>query len=304
MRVHVVGNVCIDTTFRLDRLPEAGETRNALDHADGLGGKGANQAVAAARTGVPVTLWTATGRDANGAWIRHMLAGEINTACLTDFDLPTDRSAVVVDARGENIIISGVACALAFDPLRQTSMLDEVEPEDVLVMQGNLPGPVTDACLRAARGKGLTTVLNASPLVSGVRLALEAVDVVVVNEGEARAISGLSVPADAAAKILQFGARSVVVTLGSRGCLFLAGAGALPIHIEAPRVEAVDTSGAGDVLCGIFSGCLAKGMHPQSALRIAVEAAAVAVTREGTLASCPTAEELSALIKTSEMEQP
>ena len=302
--MHVVGNVCIDTTFRLDRLPEAGETRNAASHADGLGGKGANQAVAAARTGVTVTLWAAIGQDTHGAWIRETLAGEIGDACLTAFDLPTDRSTVAVDARGENTIISGVSCAMAFDPLTQTSLLGRIEPGDVLIMQGNLPRAVTEASLRAARSKGLKTILNASPLIAAVWTEFENVDVVIINEGEAKAISGLSVATDAAAKILEFGARSVVVTLGSRGCLLLTRAGAAPIHIEAPKVEAVDTSGAGDVLCGIFAGCLARGMHPQSALRIAVEASALAVTRPGTLSSCPTAKELTALIKSSETDHP
>ncbi|KQY42655.1 ribokinase [Rhizobium sp. Root483D2] len=304
MRVHVVGNVCIDTTFRLDRFPEAGETRNALGHADGLGGKGANQAIAAARTGVPVTLWAAIGRDANGAWICQMLAGEIESACLTDLDLPTDRSTVAVDAGGENIIISGVSCAVAFDPITQTGLLDSIEPGDVLIMQGNLAAGVTSACLRAARAKGLTTVLNASPLVAGVRPGFEDVDIVIVNQGEAEALSGLAVAAEAAAKILELGAHSVVITLGSKGCLLLPGAGSAAIHIEAPRVAAIDTSGAGDVLCGIFAGCLARGMHPQRAIHIAVQASALAVTRAGTLSSCPTAKELSTLIETSETEHP
>jgi ribokinase len=304
MRVHVVGNVCIDTTFRLDRFPEAGETRNALGHADGLGGKGANQAIAAARTRVPATLWAAIGRDANGAWIRQMLAGEIDSACLTDLDLPTDRSTVAVDAGGENIIISGVSCALAFDPIKQTGLLDSIEPGDVLIMQGNLAAGVTSACLRAARAKGLTTVLNASPLVAGVRPGFEDVDIVIVNQGEAEALSGVAVAAEAAAKILELGAHSVVITLGSKGCLLLPGAGVASIHIEAPRVAAIDTSGAGDVLCGIFAGCLAKGMHPQRAIHIAVQASALAVTRTGTLSSCPTAKELSTLIETSETEHP
>lgn len=303
MRVHVVGNVCIDTTFRLDRLPEAGETRNATSHADGLGGKGANQAVAAARTGVTVTLWAAIGRDTHGAWIRETLAGEIGDACLTAFDLPTDRSTVAVDAKGENTIISGVSCAMAFDPLTQTSLLGRIEPGDVLIMQGNLPRAVTEASLRAARSRGLKTILNASPLAA-VQAEFENVDVVIINEGEAQSISGLLVATDAAAKILELGARSVVVTLGSRGCLLLTSAGAAPIHIQAPKVEAIDTSGAGDVLCGTFAGCLARGMRPQNALRIAVEASALAVTRPGTLSSCPTAKELSVLIKTSETEHP
>ena len=78
MRVHVVGNACIDTTFRLGRFPAAGETLNAITYADGLGGKGANQAVAAARTGAAVTLWTALGKDSAGAWIRGRLDTELS----------------------------------------------------------------------------------------------------------------------------------------------------------------------------------------------------------------------------------
>jgi ribokinase len=304
MRVHVVGNACIDTTFRLDRLPQAGETRNAVSHADGLGGKGANQAVAAARTGVAVTLWAAIGRDANGIWIRETLAGEIDSACLTKFDLPTDRSTVAVDAIGENIILSSVSCALAFDPLAQTKLHDTIAPGDVLVMQSNLSSAVTGACLRAGRAKGLTTILNASPLSAAEPPEFANVDFVIVNEGEAQAISGSREPADAAARIIKSGAREVIVTLGSRGCLLLTGINAAPVCIEAPKVSAIDTSGAGDVLCGIFAGCLAKGVHPQSAIHIAVEASALAVTRPGTLSSCPTAQELSALIKTSETEHP
>ncbi|URK86709.1 PfkB family carbohydrate kinase [Rhizobium sp. RCAM05350] len=257
---------------------------------------------AAARTGAPVTLWAAIGRDGNGAWIRETLAGEIDSACLTEFDLPTDRSTVAVDAVGENIILSGVSCALAFDPLAQTKFLDTIAPDDVLVMQGNLSGVVTGACLQAGRAKGLTTILNASPLAAGEPPEFANVDFVIVNEGEAHAISGSREPALAAARIIGSGARRVIVTLGSRGCLLLSGINAAPVYIEAPKVSAIDTSGAGDVLCGIFAGCLARGVHPQRAIRIAVEASALAVTRPGTLSSCPTADELSDLIKTSETE--
>ncbi|UJW77605.1 ribokinase [Rhizobium sp. SL42] len=303
MRVHVVGNVCIDTTFRLDRLPEAGETRNAMSHADGLGGKGANQAVAASRTGVPAALWTAIGRDANGDWIRDALGGEIDTIRLTVFDRPTDRSTVAVDATGENIILSDVSCALAFDPLTQTDLVDAIKPGDVLVMQGNLASAATGACLRIARKKGLTTVFNASPLASGVQPELANVDFVIVNEGEAQAISGARNPEEAAVRIRDVGAGGVVVTLGALGCVLLGSGSADPVYIPAPKVAVVDTSGAGDVLCGIFAGCLGRGLTPEAALRIAVAASALAVTRAGTLASCPTVDEVSSLIQQSETER-
>ncbi|TIT51131.1 MAG: ribokinase, partial [Mesorhizobium sp.] len=96
MHVHVVGNACVDTTFRLGRFPSAGETLNANSYADGLGGKGANQAVAAARTGAAVTLWTALGKDVAGAWIRGCLDRELSDSQAIEFDLPSDRSTVVI----------------------------------------------------------------------------------------------------------------------------------------------------------------------------------------------------------------
>jgi len=106
MRVHVVGNACIDTNFRLGRLPSAGETLNALSCEEGLGGKGANQAVAAARTGAAVTLWTALGNDLAAAAIRDHLSAEPCELRATTFDLPSDRSTIAVDAGSENFIVS------------------------------------------------------------------------------------------------------------------------------------------------------------------------------------------------------
>ncbi len=108
MHVHVVGNACVDTTFRLGRFPAAGETLNASTYGDGLGGKGANQAVAAARTGASVTLWTALGKDSAGAWIRSRLDMELSDVQVNEFDLPSDRSTIVIDASGENFIVSGI----------------------------------------------------------------------------------------------------------------------------------------------------------------------------------------------------
>jgi ribokinase len=304
MRVHVVGNVCIDTTFRLTRFPRPGETMNATVYAQGLGGKGANQAIAATRTGSPVTLWTAIGRDADSRWMRDRLAGVIQTLRLTELDLPGDRSTIAVDSAGENIIISGVLCAQAFDPLRQTDLLQGLQSGDVLVMQGNLLYEVTSQLTRAAHEKGALTVLNASPLDPEHGPDLGAVDIIVVNEGEAESITELADPHLAARRLLALGAGAAVITLGSRGCLLMTSADAHPMKIPAPETTAVDTSGAGDVLCGIFAGYLAQKKTPAVALGVAVRAAALAVTRPGTLESCPSAEEVSDLVKNIETEKP
>jgi ribokinase len=303
MSVHVVGNVCIDTTFRLGRFPRPGETLNAESHADGIGGKGANQAVAAARTGATVEFLAATGKDMAAAMIREQLSPEFDTGQMPAMDLPTDRSTIIVDARGENIIVSGVACAQAFEPLRHTGLGRSVKPGDIVLLQGNLRADITTECLRVAKAAGATTLYNPSPLVAGNGAALAAADIVILNEGEVVEISGKANPLRAAYDLIAQGAGTVVVTLGGRGCLVVGPTDDDAEHVNAARVPVVDTSGAGDIFCGSVAGCLAQGIALKHAVRIASAAAALSVGRPGTMASCPSRQEMTALIK-MEMETP
>ncbi|MER9136360.1 ribokinase [Mesorhizobium sp. M0830] len=301
MRVHVVGNVCVDTTFRLDRFPAPGETLNASEHADGLGGKGANQAVAAARTGADVRFRAAIGNDAAGAWITAQLSRDLDASYLTTLQLPSDRSAIMVDARGENLIVTGASCAAAFDPLADGDFIRSVEHGDIVVIQGNLDSDVTTACLKVARRAGATTVFNPSPLAAGNTPGLSDVSVAIANAGEAAQLTGMSNPDAAAGELIRQGAGTAIVTLGALGCLVADGEGRIDRFV-APRVAVVDTSGAGDVFCGCLAGCLAAGMDLAAAARIAVRAAAISVGRAGTLGSCPDRREMKLLMETTEAE--
>ena len=301
MRVHVVGNVCVDTTFRLDRFPQPGETLNASEHADGLGGKGANQAVAAARTGADVRFHAAIGNDAAGAWIREQLSRDLDASHLTMLPLPSDRSTVMVDARGENLIVTGASCAAAFDPLADGGFVRSVEHGDIVVMQGNLPPEMTTACLSAARDAGAVTIFNPSPLAAGRAPSLSAVSLAIVNAGEAEQLTGARDPAAAARELIRQGAGAAIVTLGALGCLVAKDEGHVE-RIAAPRVTVLDTSGAGDVFCGCLAGCLAAGIGLATAARIAVRAAAISVGRAGTLESCPDRREMKTLMETTEAE--
>ncbi|MDT3380977.1 ribokinase [Labrys neptuniae] len=304
MAVHVVGNVCVDTTFRLERFPVPGETLNAAGHADGIGGKGANQAIATSRTGADVTLWAAIGDDAAGGWIADRLAAESLACRLTAKPLPTDRSAILVDAGGENIIVTGSLCAEAFDPLAETDIADRIAAGDILVMQGNLSPRATAACLDLARHRGARTILNPSPLPAAAGPALPQADIVIVNEGEAQALTRCEDPDQAAMELLRQGAGIVLVTLGPRGCLIAEGTTGSNRRLPAPVVTAVDTSGAGDIFCGIFAGGIDLGMTPVEAASLAIAAAAVAVGRSGTSESCPSKAEIRDLIRTLETEKP
>ncbi|CCV08213.1 PfkB domain protein [Mesorhizobium metallidurans STM 2683] len=301
MRVHVIGNVCVDTTFRLDRFPAAGETLNASEYSDGLGGKGANQAVAAARTGADVRFRAAIGNDAAGAWIREQLSRDLDVRHLTTLPLPSDRSTIMVDARGENLVVTGASCATAFDPLADSGFVRSIERSDIMVMQGNLRPDATTACLRAARAAGALAIFNPSPLAAGRAPDLRAVGVVVANAGEAAQLTGASDPAAAVRELIRQGAGAAVVTLGADGCLVADSKG--PIEkIAAPKVAVVDTSGAGDVFCGCLAGCLAAGIDLAAAARIAVRAASISVGRTGTLESCPDGHEMKMLMETTEAE--
>ncbi|SFO57152.1 ribokinase [Mesorhizobium sp. NFR06] len=301
MHVHVVGNACVDTTFRLSRFPGVGETLNATAYADGLGGKGANQAVAAARTGAAVTLWTAVGKDPAGAWIRSQLYMEMSDVQVNEFDLASDRSTIVIDASGENFIVSGVACSEAFDPISQTALARRITPGDILVCQGNLRGSATNACLRAAQQSGARTILNASPFDEAALPDFRLADILVVNKSEAKALTGREDMAAAAGELAAKGAGTVVITLGGEGCLTLGPGQAGSVRLPAPRVEALDTSGAGDVFCGCLVGGISMGMSVTSSLKFALEAAAISVTRPGTLLSCPSASEMTALVDQTEL---
>lgn len=304
MAVHVVGNVCVDTTFRLERFPVPGETLNAAGHADGIGGKGANQAIAASRTGADVTLWAAIGDDAAGGWITDRLAAESLPCYLTAKPLPTDRSAVLVESGGENIIVTGSLCAEAFDPDAETDIAERIAPGDIVVMQGNLSPQATSACLEMARHRGARTVLNPSPLPAETGPALPPVDIVIVNEGEAQALTRCDDPEQAAAELLRQKAGIVLVTLGPRGCLIAEGRTGSIRRLPAPAVTAIDTSGAGDVFCGIFAGGIDLGMAPVEATSLAIAAAAIAVGRSGTSESCPSRAEIRDLIRKLETEKP
>lgn len=289
--IHVIGNAAIDTIIRLERLPLPGETVIAEGAAEDLGGKGANQAVMIARCGLPVRLVAAIGDDAQGRRIRDNLAMEnVMTDGLWSWPGPTDRCSIYVDRHGENTIVSLIGAAQAFDPLVSTAAADWIQDGDHVLFQGNLRSDVLRRCLGLARSKGAVTVLNPSPISGSSGYEWGHVDIAVMNRGEAEILGGSKLPREAAERLLGLGAGRVVVTLGSEGAMLL-GQGE-DVALRAPSIEPVDSTGAGDVLCGTLVAALAKGLSWSLALRVAVEAAACKVTRPGVFASFPSRVEL------------
>jgi ribokinase len=292
--VHVVGNACVDASWTVPRFPMVGETLVASSFAEDLGGKGLNQAVAAARAGAHVRLWAGVGRDDAARRIRARLHEEaIDDETLVTLNEPTDLSTVIVDDAGDNIIISRIDCAAAFDPLAAAGLSDAISPRDIVVMQGNLAPELTEACLAAAKHRGAVTILNPSPIARVAIMPWPLVDWAIMNAGEAETLTERAEPQAAGRRLLAMGVRSVIVTLGARGALLMDREGAHAV--AAPSMAVIGTAGAGDVVCGVFAGLLSRDVAPRRALSFAVAAASLSVARTGTLSACPTRSEIASL---------
>lgn len=278
MRLLVLGNAVIDLAYFIEHLPMPGETvLAATKHVD-VGGKGLNQAVAAARAGAPTRLVAAIGGDRHGELIRAKLAAEgLATDGLQVTGSPSDESIVLVTPIGENVIVSTAAAARGLSIERAAAEIDALAPGDLLLLQGNQTESLTRAALLAAQRHGIRTMLNPSPLEFDYGGLFDMVDIAVVNAVEAAALGAM-------------GANAVIVTDGARGARLCA-AGRVD-HVPAPSVMAVDTTGAGDVVCGVVAAGVVLGLPLVEALRWAMAAAACKVTRRGAFAGIPTAAEM------------
>ncbi|WP_296654473.1 ribokinase [Paraburkholderia sp.] len=293
-RVAVVGSLNMDLVVRAPRLPQPGETLAGSAFAQVAGGKGGNQAVAAARLGARVAIIGCVGADANGEQLRAgLVAQDIDCAALEISPrAPTGMALIVVDEASQNtiVIVAGSNGEVSPSTIAQHEAV--LAQADIVVCQLETPPDSVHAALAAAKRLGKTTILNPAPATGPLPADwLPLVDYLVPNELEASALTGLpaSTPAEAARAALALrdaGARNVLVTLGAQGvCALLDDAP--PAHWPAPRVTAVDTTAAGDTFIGALAARLAHGVAAPAAVQFALRAAAVSVTRAGAQPSIP-----------------
>ncbi|AIS17270.1 ribokinase [Pseudomonas rhizosphaerae] len=292
--VLVIGSLNMDLVAQAERLPRAGETLLGQSFATVPGGKGANQAVAAARLGGQVAMIGCVGADAYGHALRQALADE-GIDCQgvrVAEDVATGIAMIVVDANSQNaiVIVAGgngqLECAdiERFDGLLQAA--------DVVVCQLEIPYAVVAFALERAHQAGKTVILNPAPASGPLPQEwLAWVDYLIPNESEAQALTGLAVDsvddAEQAAGLLhEAGAGKVIITLGERGVLFAAGAQSR--HYPGRKVQAVDTTAAGDTFVGGFAAALARGLDESQAIAFGQAAAALSVTHAGAQPSIPT----------------
>jgi ribokinase len=282
--IAVVGSINLDLVVAVQRHPAPGETVVGGDCRQLPGGKGANQAVAAARLGGQVAMIGRVGADAHGAWLReglwHEGVGVENVR--EDRHAPTGVALIAVDARGENTIVVSPGANARVGARDVEAARGVVDGADVLLVQHEVPAEAVAAAIAAAGG---TVVLNPAP----ARGLAAPVDVLVPNRGELEALAGgTGDPVTLARSIVS--ARAVVVTLGADGAIVIEGERAE--RVPAPRVDAVDTTGAGDAFCGALAQALSDGAALVEAVRWAVRVAAVSVTRAGAQGGLPRREDV------------
>lgn len=295
MTIHVVGNCTVDVFFRVQRFPEPGETLLADERVLDLGGKGANQAVVAARFGVPVRLAAPLGGDPEGVAARARLAAEgLPESALIEVEAATDQSFIAVVPNGENTIISSAAAARSLSPDAARTALKGVAAGDIVMVQGNLSLDATRAALETARDAGARTFVNPAPIQWDYASIWPLADIAVLNRIESRNICGTDEPMAALTAFGGWGVGLAVVTLGAEGAVALDGDRI--IELPAMPVAAVDAAGAGDAFCGALAAGLALGHSSAESLRLAICAAAHTVGRPGTQSAFPTAAEAAALL--------
>jgi len=301
-RVIVVGSVNIDLVVVTDRLPAPGETVIGGRFAQHHGGKGGNQAVAAARLGARTSFIGAVGADAFGAQAREALEAEgIDVSALRTLGgEATGVALILVDAHGENSIAVASGANAAVTPALVRGALADLSlgPGDVVLVGHEIPTAAAAAALGSARTAGAVTILNPAPANGLTAAILGLADIVTPNEGELDILAGGSAGSDVASSLARLRSDSAtstwLVSLGAAGARLETTEAATTIR--AMTVDAIDTVGAGDTLNGALAAGLAAGLAVEDAARRAVTAASLAVTRAGAREGMPTLAELEAVL--------
>ncbi|SOD87264.1 ribokinase [Streptomyces sp. Ag109_G2-15] len=290
--IAVLGSTNMDLVTYVTKAPQRGETVTGREFRTIPGGKGANQAIAAARAGATVTMIGAVGNDAFGVRLRDTLEHSgVDTDFLRTVEGPSGTAHIVVDDEGGNsiVVVPGANGTVDHLALGDEGLLASA---DALLLQLEIPLAAVVAGAQAARRHGVRTILTPAPAQPLPPELLAATDLLVPNEYEAVTLTGRTDPREAAAALLDV-VPQVVVTLGATGSLYLA-RGAEPLVVPAPRVKAVDSTGAGDTFVGALAVALAEEKPVREALSWAAAAAALSVQREGASASMPYRPEIDA----------
>ncbi|HIE29235.1 TPA: ribokinase [Candidatus Poribacteria bacterium] len=301
-KITVIGSSNTDLVARVSRMPALGETILGAEFITAPGGKGANQAVAAARLGGEVTLIAKLGRDAFGEEaIENFKRDDIITDFVfRDEQTPSGVALIFVDEAGENTIAvaSGANANLSTEEIDQAKAA--IETADAVLLQLEIPLQTVEHTISIASAANIPIVLNPAPAQPPSPIFLnEKLTFLTPNEVEASLLSGIQVQDKASAEnagreLLKYGISHIILTLGDMGAMLVNAEKSMPFPTK--QVEVVDTTAAGDVFNGAFAYAIAKGEKIENAIRFANAAATLSVTRLGAQPSIPTADEVSDFI--------
>ena len=301
-RIAVLGSINVDTTYHVTRFPQPGETISANDKSSAPGGKGANQAVAAARSGAQLSFIGMVGEDSEGKFMRAALQEDgIDTKFLkNDPRHGTGAAVITLDANGQNDIMVYPGANFGMDASLLSGTEDLLENIDFLIAQFETPQEVTAAAFKLAKEHGVVTILNPAPAKEILPELLAVTDVVIPNESESEVLTGIAVDSEEAMLktadyFKEHGVANLLITLGSRGVFYATphGHGMVP----AFKVKAVDTTAAGDTFIGALASQLTKDLsNVADALVYAQRASSLTVQRMGAMPSIPTASEVQAAL--------
>lgn len=297
--IYVIGSSNTDMVVKVDQLPQPGETVMGGVFFMNPGGKGANQAVAAARLGAEVFFVVHIGNDLFGkqAVEQFQSLENINTSLVTmDPDHPSGVALIVVDAQGENSISVAPGSNLYLDVEKVGHALETLSPPGIVLLQMEIPEKTIEYAIEASHAKGLLVILNPAPAHALNTAILKKLYMITPNEPEAELLTGLPVTdidsaAAAARKLKEMGVANVAITLGAKGAYLLTDR--IAKLIPSPPVHAViDTTAAGDCFNGALAVALAEGKPMEAAVAFACSAASISVTRMGAQASMPYRKEI------------
>jgi ribokinase len=300
-KILVIGSSNTDLIVTMDHFPNAGETLEGISFQIAMGGKGANQAIAAQRAGGDVTFVTSLGNDANGNGALKYYKNQgldVSYSLIVD-DEATGTAMIWVDKNGENsiVVIPGANRLLSSGYLIARQEL--IEKTDIIVLQMEIPYETIKSICKIASQKGKKVILNAAPAYSLDEEIYKSVYILVVNETEAEVLTEEKIEdiGEEAIinKLLKRGVQNVILTLGNKGCLFKNGNEIL--KIPAFSVNAVDSTAAGDTFCGALATGIGKNHNMKDVLEFASAAAALCVTRLGAQPSIPTEKEVIDFLK-------
>ncbi len=298
--VFVLGSINQDFVLKVERRPKPGETVTNAELSTHNGGKGANQAAAAARLGASVIFLGRVGDDEFGEpLVRALQEKGIDTGLVESVSgRSTGAAFITVTPDGENAITVAPGANRSLTPEDVTAASERVRDARVLVAQMEVPVETVLRAVEVAASEGARALVNLAPTFEVPRELLEKLDPLVVNEHEAafllgNEVGGVDEALSAAPELLSLGPRSAVITVGEDGAVFANGDSTG--HLPAPKVDVVDTTGAGDAFVGALAAKLAYGTTLEEAVTYAVRAGAAAVTKEGAQGALPTPEGVEAL---------